>query len=178
MKYIYPLLLLIIISCKSTNLKIESEFKQQDKSINLYAFIGEKISVTEFDPNENNDEKVIDPITGDTLIHKNYIMDYGFRARYKVVKNIFNNLKTDTIEFLAYDHYGRPKFENHKNVILYISQNKEKGNYYHQKYQFNPVKWTKIGIWKGLKGLKGETIEKLFTEKKNGVLAARGLFDE
>ena len=42
---------------------------------------------------------------------------------------------------------------------------------------FEPVlvEKTKDGTWKGLKG---ESIEKLFNEKKNGVLTARGLFDE
>lgn len=90
-----------------------------------------------------------------------YVMDSGFKSKYKVVKNVFNNLKTDTIEFVAHDHYGRPRFENYKNVILYISLNKEKGNFYHQKYQFDPVEKTKNGIWRGLKG---ESIENLFNE--------------
>ncbi|MEE9350157.1 MAG: hypothetical protein V3U80_08930 [Flavobacteriaceae bacterium] len=167
-------ILILLIGCKTADIKMESEFKLNDKFVNLYAFIGEKISVTEFDPNENNDRKVIDPITGDTLIRKSYVMDNGFINKYKIVNNVFNDLKTDTIEFVAYDHYGRPGFENYENVLLYISLNKEKGNYYHQKYQFDPVKKSKKGTWKGLKG---ESIEKLFTEKKNGVLTARGLFD-
>ncbi|AXT20641.1 hypothetical protein D7030_12330 [Flavobacteriaceae bacterium AU392] len=175
MKKLFPLILLFIISCKTTDIRTESEFKIQNESVNLYAFIGQKISVTEFDPNENNKRKVIDPISGDTLIRQSYIMDSGFRAKYRIVKNVFNELKTDTIEFIAYDHYGRPGFENFENVLLYISLNQEKGNYYHQKYQFDPLKKTKNGIYRGLKG---ETIEKLFTEKKNGVLTARGLFEE
>ena len=175
MKKLLPLILLLINSCKTTDIRTESEFKIQNESVNLYAFIGQKISVTEFDPNENNKRKVIDPISGDTLIQQSYIMDSGFRAKYRIVKNVFNELKTDTIEFIAYDHYGRPGFENFENVLLYISLNQEKGNYYHQKYQFDPLKKTKNGIYRGLKG---ETIEKLFTEKKNRVFTARGLFEE
>ncbi|PKH49956.1 hypothetical protein CXF68_04220 [Tenacibaculum sp. Bg11-29] len=163
----------IIIGCKSIDIKKASEFKLTDESINLKVFIGEKISVKEFDPNKNNKKKVIDSITGDTIIRKTYVMDHGFLAKYKVVQNVFNDLKTDTIEFLVYDHYGRPGFENYENVLLYISLNKEKYNYYHQKYQFDPVKRTKKKTWKGLKG---ESIENLFTEKKNGVLKARGTF--
>ena len=151
----------------------KSEFNNE--SINLYAFIGEKISVTEFDPNENNTRIEIDSISGDTIRRVSYVMDSGFKSKYKVVKNVFNDLKTDTIEFVAYDHYGRPGFENYKNVILYISLNKEKGNYYHQKYQFDPVEKTRNGTWKGLKG---ETVEQLFTEKKKGVFTARGIFEE
>ena len=168
-------ILIILISCKSTKVKRESEFKMEDDSVNLYAFIGEKISVIEFDPNENNTQIIIDSITGDTIRRVSYVMDSGFRNKYKVLKNVFNDLKTDTIEFVAYDHYGRPGFENYKNVILYISLNKEKGHYYHQKYQFDPVEKTKKGTWKGLNG---ESIEKLFNEKKNGVFRTRELFDE
>lgn len=168
-------ILTMLISCKSTKVGQESEFQMSNNSVNLYAFIGEKISVTEFDPNENNTKIEIDSISGDTIRRVSYVMDSGFKNKYKVVKNVFNDLKTDTIEFVAYDHYGRPGFESYENVILYISLNKEKGNYYHQKYQFDPVKKTKNGTWKGLKG---KSIEKLFNEKKKGVLRARGLFDE
>ncbi len=175
MKKIFPLIILIIASCKSADLKKGAEFKLNNESVNLYAFIGEKISVTEFDPNENNTRIEIDSISGDTIRRVRFVMDNGFINKYKVVKNVFNDLKSDTIEFVAYDHYGRPGFENYKNVILYISLNKEKGNYYHQKYQFDPIEKTKNGTWKGLNG---ESVEKLFNEKKNGVLTARGLFDK
>lgn len=177
MNRIFPILgiLIILISCKSTKVGQKSEFKLEDDSVNLYAFVGEKISVIEFDPNENNTRIEIDSITGDTIRRVSYVMDYGFKNKYKVVKNVFNDLKTDTIEFVAYDHYGRPGFENYKNVILYISLNKEKGHFYHQKYQYDAVEKTKNGTWKGLNG---ESIEKLFNAKKKGVLTARGLFDE
>lgn len=166
-------ILIMCISCKSTKVGQESEFKMEDDSVNLFAFIGEKISVTEFDPNENNTRIEIDSITGDTIRRMSYALDNGFRNKYKVLKNVFNDLKTDTIDFVAYDHYGRPGFENYENVILYISLNKDKGYYYHQKYQYDPVQKTKKGTWKGLNG---ENIEKLFTEKKNGFLTALGLF--
>ncbi len=176
MNRILPILgvLIILISCKSTKVSQESEFKMSNDSVNLYAFIGEKISVIEFDPNENNKRMEIDSITGDTLIFKSYVMDNGFKNKYKVIKNVHNELKTDTIEFEAYDHYGRPAFENYKNVLLYLSYNKEKNKYYHQKYIFDPIEKDKNGNWKGLKG---ESVEKLFTEQKNGYLSARGVFD-
>ncbi|TCP26918.1 hypothetical protein EV195_102260 [Tenacibaculum skagerrakense] len=167
-------ILIFLISCKSSEIGQQSEFKIENDSINLYAFIGEKIAVIEFDPNENNTRIKIDSITGDTIRRMSYMMDNGFRNKYKVVRNIFNDLKTDTIEFVAYDHYGRPGFENYENVILYISLNKEKGYFYHQKYQYDVVEKTKKGTWKGLHG---ESIENLFNKKKKGVLTARGLFD-
>lgn len=139
------------ICCKSTDISNESDFTIKNDSINLFAFIGQKISITEFDPNENNERIEIDSLTGVTIRRVSYVMDNGFKNKYKVIKNVFNDLKRDTIEFVAYDHYGRPGFENYENVILYVSLNKEKGNYYQQKYQFDPVEKTKNGKWKGLK---------------------------
>jgi hypothetical protein len=102
-------------------------------------------------------------------------MDYGFKNKYKIIKNVFNELKKDTIEFITFNHYGRPAYEKHKNVILYISFNKKKGEYYLQKYQSDPVEKTKKGTWKGLNG---ETINELFDKRKNGVLKARGIFNK
>lgn len=165
---------MVFIGCKSTDIKTEGEFSLQDDSVNLYAFIGEKISVTEFDPNVNNTRLEINSITGDTIRKVRYVMDEGFKCKYKVIKNIFNDLKTDTIEFEAYDHYGRPAFEKYENVILYISLDKDKGTYYHQKYQFDVVRETKDGNWKGLDG---ESVKKLFTKTKKEVLVNRGIFD-
>ena len=167
-------ILILLISCKSTKVSKESEFKMSNDTVNLYAFIGEKISVTEFDPNENAERIEIDSITGDTLIFKSWVMDSGFRCKYKVLRNVYNELGSDTVEFEAYDHYGRPAFENYKNAMLYLSYNKEENKYYHQKYIFDPIKKDKNAKWKGLKG---ESIEKLFTEQKNGYLKARGVFD-
>lgn len=167
--------LIILIGCKSTIVGLKPEFKMNDDSVNLYAFIGEKISVIEFTPYDNNSLNEIDSITGENIQKMSIGLDNGFKIKYKVVKNVFNDLKTDTIEFVAYDHYGRPKFENYQNVILYISFNRKKGHYYHQKYQYDPVLKTKDGTWKGLNG---ESIEKLFKEKKNGVLTARGIFNK
>ncbi|SHJ27804.1 hypothetical protein SAMN04488508_10724 [Aquimarina spongiae] len=127
-------IIIILISCKSTKIGSESEigskseFKMMNESVNLYAFIGEKLSVIEFDPNENNERMEIDSITGDTLIFKNWVMDNGFKCKYKVLRNVYNELETDTVEFEAYDHYGRPAFENYENAILYLSYSEEEKN--------------------------------------------------
>ena len=66
-------------------------------------------------------------------------MDSGFRCKYKIVKNIFNHLPNDTIEFIAYDHYGKPGFAEKDTVILYLSKNKIENYYFHQKYQYDNV---------------------------------------
>ena len=154
--------------------RISSELNASEKqdSINLNVFIGEKISVTEFNPNVNNIQIEIDSISGDTIQHINYVMDYAYNAKYKVLKNVFNDLNTDTISFVAYNHYGRPGFENYDYVLLYLSYNKEKEHYYHQKYLFDALKKQN----KKWQGLSGESINQLFSKKKNGVLKARGVF--
>lgn len=166
-------ILLLLICCKSPHTKENSLFEMKDKSVNLYAFIGKKISVQKSERDITKTEKIIG-FDGDTVVQKVIYFDQRFEAKYQVLKNIFNELQTDTIEFIVYDHYGRPQFENYENVILYISFDKEEGNFYHQKYQFDPLKKTKNGNWKGLNG---ESIEKLFNEKKDRILAAHGLFD-
>ncbi len=175
MKNLLSLLLLILVGCKSTNVNKDADFKINNESVNLFAFIGEKISVTEFDPNNPKNIKIeIDSITKDTLRFESYVMDNGFNCKYKILKNVFNEIKNDTVEFKAYDHYGRPGFENYENVLLYLSRNEEKNEYYHHKYIFDAIKKDKNGKWKGLKG---ESIEKLFNEQKNGYLKARGVFE-
>ena len=110
---------MVLLGCKSQlkNTSNTGEFVNENDSINLFAFIGEKISVIEFDPNADIEKrqtitKGIDEETGDSvnIVQQHYIMDSGFRCKYKIVKNIFNHLPNDTIEFIAYDHYGKPGF--------------------------------------------------------------------
>lgn len=87
---------------------------------------------------------------------------------------MFNNLQQDTVTFLAFDHYGRPKFENYEHVLLYLSRLEKDNKLYHQKYQYDPVIKNAKGIWSGLNG---ESVEKLFKKKKSEVFKARGLFE-
>lgn len=172
-RILFILILTSLNCCKSMQNEKDSNHNIKNDSINLYAFIGEKISISEFDPNINNATIEIDSITNDTIRHVTHIMDYAFNAKYKVLKNVFNKIETDTINFVVYNHYGRPDFENYENVILYISQNKEKEHYYHQKYQYDAIKKSKNGLWKGLNG---KSIDKLFANKRNGIFKDRGLF--
>lgn len=75
-------------------------------------------------------------------------MDNAFNCTYKLLKNIQGDLK-DTVQFKAYDHYGRPGFEDEGNVILYLSRD-NKGDFFHQKYIYDPIykideKW--VGLY-------------------------------
>lgn len=156
--------------------KQNKDFFLKNDSINLYAFIGQKISLVQYDSNKDyksNGKMVIDSITGDTMIMKSYVLDNAFDARYKVIQCVYNNLETDTIEFKVYDHYGRPAFENYSIVLLYISKSEDGSYYFHQKYQFDPLFKTNKRSWKGKNG---ESIKDLFNLKKESVFKARGIF--
>jgi len=150
-RFIILLLLPLAVFSQKKN---RNDFYAEDESVNLFAFIGEKISIEEFDPNENNKvTKIeIDTITGDTswVVTTSYCMDRAFNAKYKVVEPFFNKLPGDTVTFTVYDHYGRPDFENYNNVILYISKYDDGVTFYHQKYQFDPVYKDKKGTWTGI----------------------------
>ena len=178
---IFIIILITLFGC-STPKKL-ADFNNEDKEVNLFAFVGKKISVIEFDPNaEQVGKKVYDSVSGDTLIEKSYIMDGGFRCKYAIIKNVFNNPKIDTIDFVAYDHYGNPGFAEYETVLLYVSKS-SKGNYYfHQKYQFDYLEKNSDGKFYGyiyhriqrkkriiFKNKRIASLEDLFKKKKEEV---------
>ena len=157
------------------NSQNKTDFYEQNEKINLFAFIGEKISIEEFDPNKNNTVKEFDPVQKDTILRKKYIMDRAFRVKYKILTKVFNDLKTDIVEFVVYDHYGKPNFEKYKNVMLYISKNTQGNYYFHQKYQYDIVYKNQKNNWVGYeqnqksKKKKVLSIEIIFNNKRNKV---------
>lgn len=165
--------LLIISSCLTIQNSSSDLFYEEDNSVNLYAFIGQKITVDEFDPNQKNTVTQTDSVTGETYQLESYIMDLAFDCKYVVVSEVFNKLQKDTVEFEAYDHYGRPAFEDYDYVLLYLSISDDSVSLFHQKYLFDPVKRSSKGIWTGLKN---ESIKQLFNKKRETVLRARGVF--
>ena len=165
------MILVIILSCKTTKQHQSNELLEIDKDINLYAFIGKKISMDEFEV-KNKIVYRVDSITKDTIKQISIAMDRGFNATYQVIKPVFNDLKVDTIQFKVYNHYGRPYFEKQKYVLLYIS--KDNDNFYLQKYQYDAVK-KKKGTWAGKNG---QSLQELFNAKKEGVFKARKLFSK
>ena len=186
--YFVILFLITLLGC-STPKKL-NDYISADNQINLFAFVGKKISVVEFDPNaEQIGEKIYDSISRDTIIKKSYIMDNGYRCKYLIVKNVFNNPKVDTINFIAYDHYGNPAFSEYEVVLLYVSKS-TKGNYYfHQKYQFDFLKENSDGKFYGyiydkketkkqtiFKNRKVASLEELFMKKKDEVF--KSLFEK
>ncbi|MGD1319312.1 hypothetical protein [Chryseobacterium sp. 2R14A] len=179
---------IVITACESAFIVTSKNIKHggANKNINLYAFVGKKISVTEFDPNKNKEpepkgEYEIDEETGDTLkfVRKHYIMDGAFKCKYQVLRKMFNYLETDTVEFIAYDHYGTPGFAENDTVILYISKSKDGGHYFHQKYQFDKPYINKKGYYYSYPKFNGsespETIQNMtgfdrtFSDEKDDV---------
>lgn len=180
--YIFILTLITLFGC-STQKQLNDNFYDENKEVNLFAFVGKKISVIKFNPNaEQIGEKIYDSVSGDTIIKKSYIMDAGFRCKYVVIKNVFNNPKLDTIDFVAYDHYGNPGFAEYETVLLYVSKS-SKGNYYfHQKYQFDYLERNSDGKFYGylydrierkkriiFKNKRIASLEYLFAKKKEEV---------
>lgn len=148
-----------------------------DSSVNLYAFVGEKVTVVEYDPNKDGDPDApnkVDAATGDTTVKKNFlVMDRHFYATYQVVHNVFNELKGDTIRFKAFDRYGRPAFEQHPTALLYISKSTDGKSFFHQKDQFDELVKNENGQWVGKNG---ESLEQLFDVKRKTVFKERRLF--
>jgi hypothetical protein len=178
-KYFVSTLTFILISCSSAKKKTEN-FYSEDKNVNLFAFVGKKISVTEFDPNAEEKEIItIDSLTGEKIMQKSYVIDSGFSCKYLVIKNVYNLLEKDTVEFVAYDHYGRPDFEKSEYALLYISKSSKENYYFHQKYQYDDLKLDadnnfygyifklKNNTW--IKEEKKVSVNELFNEKKKNV---------
>ena len=62
------------------------DFYETNEKIDLFAFIGEKISIKEFDPNKNNGFREYDSVKKDSVLRTKYIIDRAFRVKYKIIK--------------------------------------------------------------------------------------------
>jgi len=179
--YFFLLILSILFGCSAP--KQINDYYAENDEVNLFAFVGKKISVIEFDPNkEQIGKKIYDSLSGDTIIRKSYSMDGGYRCKYVIIKNVFNNPKIDTIDFVAYDHYGNPAFSKYETVLLYVSKSPNGNYYFHQKYQFDYLENNSQGKFYGytyekkerkkriiFKNKKIASLEDLFTKKKEEV---------
>ena len=149
-KVLILLPVIMLSSCASLNK--EYSFPIKNNSKNLYAFVGRKIELIETGNREVSSFFKIDSITNDSIEYISIPMDFEFKAKYLVLKNIYNEIGSDTVEFTVYDHYGKPKFENFENVLLYLNLNNVDSTFYHNKYQFDQVKKKRNGNWTGVRG--------------------------
>jgi hypothetical protein len=119
----------------------------QNSKDSLIAFIGEIIEV-KFSPEEKREEPVDTIIKGndtDYVRHISISMDSRYIAKYKILQLIQGNYQRDTIEFIAFDHYGKPSFSKYKTVLLFVSISD--GKLYHEKYQYFALYLAKNGKW-------------------------------
>lgn len=124
-----------LMKMKQINIKLEPEVCEElvrcyEKNAKLYVFIGEGINLKSL---------------SDYYCDNVRILDSRFQAKYKVIKNVYGNLKQDTVNFIIYDHTGMPKFSDYKYVMLFVSE--RCGKLYHEKYQYFDVYPTVDGGW-------------------------------
>lgn len=132
-----------VISAQSSASQVISEHEAKN---DLIVFVGEKIEVT-FNAQERGTTVFDTVINGDTIYRREYpiVLDNCFTAKYKVLQLVSGSFDEDTIEFLAYDHYGEPAFSNYQTVLLFVSRNE--GVMYHEKYQYFDLYITEGGSW-------------------------------
>jgi hypothetical protein len=119
----------------------------QTKKDSLLVFVGEKINI-KLAPEEISVIKIDTNFVGkDTvLIERHSIgLDSKYIANYKILKFVHGFYISDTIEFIAYDHYGVPEFSNFKTVLLFLTF--KNGKIYHEKYQFFDLYLTSDNKW-------------------------------
>ncbi|RYU77905.1 hypothetical protein [Hymenobacter persicinus] len=115
----------------------------QKHNSDLIVFIGEKIKV-ELAPKQTEQvDTIVDK--GRNVIRRRISMDGKYLAKYKILKLINGKYSKDTIDFIAFDHYGIPGFSAHNVVLLFVSR--EAGKLYHEKYQFFALYQAENGEW-------------------------------
>ncbi|MDJ1486351.1 hypothetical protein QNI16_38080 [Cytophagaceae bacterium YF14B1] len=119
----------------------------QTRKDSLIVFVGEKIEV-KYSPEEEKEARIDTIIKGkDTsyVKHVTFRMDNRYIAKYRVLQLVHGSYTSDTIEFIAFDHYGDPAFSNFKTVLLFVSKYGDK--LYHEKYQYFALYLTESGKW-------------------------------
>lgn len=123
-------------------------WKQNNFNKKIYAFVGEKIYIENYIKPQAIEDYKINVSEGDTLRKPFIQMDYGYKAKYKVIKNVNNEIKASEVEFIAFDHHGIPPFSKGKNALLFLIKENEK--FYHCKYQYFEVFKTSDNKWAGI----------------------------
>jgi len=108
----------------------------------IIAFVGEKIFVEERNLEETMDVTLPDgSIVTRTLPRRSD----RYEARYKIIEVIAGDYTEPEIDFVAYDHYGRPSFPK-INPVLLFAKNHE-GKLTLQQYLTSVVFETTDGDW-------------------------------
>ena len=117
------------------NLKIQSQTKPciernpcEIKATKLYVFIGKKIR--------------------EKYIYNNYCgeipFDQEYKAKYKIIKNIYGDYPNKKIEFYAYEHgLSVKRYSDYEYILLYVAE--YCGKLQMLRYQYQPLYKTKNG---------------------------------
>ena len=113
---------------------------------------GKKYNPSDSVKNYNGESNALFVFVGEMITVKQLPSQFGdfnetFKARYSILQKLEGVFAEDTIEFLVFDHYGRPPFSKYKKVLLFVYA--DSGTYVHEKYMYNPVYQTKDGRWAG-----------------------------
>ena len=104
----------------------------QSNSDTLYVFVGKKLSI----------KKLPRPTVPDSLIIFSY---ENYKAKYKIIQNVFGDYDGKTIEFNTNDHSRVPGFSKSKYALLFVF--KHNGKLHHVRYQYFDVYRTTSGRW-------------------------------
>jgi len=115
----------------------------------VIAFVGEKIFVEERNLEEKMDFTLSDGSVVTRTLPK---MSDRYEARYKIIDIIAGDYKAPEIDFVAYDHYGRPHFPK-INPVLLFAQN-HNGKLILQQYLTSVIFETTDGDWAKCGGLR------------------------
>ena len=115
----------------------------QTRKDSLIVFIGEKIEVNYVERPWSVSDTIIED--NDTIIYISVRMDSEYLAKYKILQLINGSYKSDTIEFIVFDHYGKPAFSKYQTVLLFVSD--YNGKLYHEKYQYFDLYMAENGKW-------------------------------
>jgi hypothetical protein len=127
---VYLTVLVILSACSSATSKLELSKKDQDKSTannELIVFIGDKISFKYFPPTPA--EKEIERIEDEANAKKTGVqavriaLSVRMKARYKVLDMISGKDRSQEIDFVAFDHFGKPAFAKRSPVLIYLGIN-------------------------------------------------------
>jgi hypothetical protein len=130
-------LILMLAGCATKPVEVLADFDNRGTIANpenTLAFIGEKVEVAHLIDTGPEDPSVI-------------VLDLAYAARYRVLQVVHGEYDKPTIDFVAFDHYGFPKFAKRDIALIYVSEHE--GALYHRKYQFDEVFPTADGRYAG-----------------------------
>lgn len=122
----------------------------------LIIFVGTEIFTQEASQRDRNR---VDPVTGEEYLVLR--MDSEWQSRFRILQRLEGTYENPTIDFTAFDHFGKPDYSEAKGPVLLYVREKPRGRF-HDKYRFERVYQTTEGDWATC----GSPFEELFDAQK------------